>query len=152
MSNLGFCASYRDVTLFEASAVLSWDPVIQEDAFSQFSFDNADFNVRTMTGKGTFHSMGGIRCFTPHTAILDREIPKLTIVPIASELACAQKIDMQTFQKQNERGPANEPLREVYHEEDFQNAIQLSNHDMSWLLGIFLDYPPFLHGKGSWQQ
>lgn len=148
VSNLGFCASYRDVTLFEASAVLSWDPVIQEGAFSQFSFDNADFNVRTMTGKGTFHSMGGIRCFTPHTAILDREIPKLTIVPVASELACARKIVMQTFQKQNEGGLANEPLREVYHEEDFQNAIQLSNHDMSWLLGIFFGLPSFPAWQG----
>ena len=33
--------------------------------FTQFVFDNADFNVATLTGHNTFHSMGGIACVTP---------------------------------------------------------------------------------------
>ncbi|ELU15381.1 hypothetical protein CAPTEDRAFT_199459 [Capitella teleta] len=33
--------------------------------FFQFVFDNADFNVATISGHNTFHSMGGISCVTP---------------------------------------------------------------------------------------
>ncbi|ELT96415.1 hypothetical protein CAPTEDRAFT_203052 [Capitella teleta] len=33
--------------------------------FFQFVFDNADFNVATISGHNTFHSMGGIGCVTP---------------------------------------------------------------------------------------
>ena len=33
--------------------------------FTQFVFDNADFNVATLTGHNTFHSMSGIACATP---------------------------------------------------------------------------------------
>lgn len=32
-----------------------------EAQFRHFAFDNADFNVRTLTGHGTFHSLGGLR-------------------------------------------------------------------------------------------
>ena len=28
------------------------------DGFLQYVFDNADFNIRTIDGHGTFHSMG----------------------------------------------------------------------------------------------
>ena len=35
------------------------------DGFLQYVFDNADFNIRTIDGHGTSHSMGGIQCTTP---------------------------------------------------------------------------------------
>ena len=37
--------------------------------FTQFVLDNADFNVATLTGHNTFHSMGGIACVTPPGSI-----------------------------------------------------------------------------------
>ena len=33
--------------------------------FTQFVFDNADFNVATLTGHNSCHAMGSIACVTP---------------------------------------------------------------------------------------
>ncbi|KAJ8876968.1 hypothetical protein PR048_021420 [Dryococelus australis] len=35
----------------------------------KFVFDNADVNVRTLTELGTFHSLGGLNCVPPSTAV-----------------------------------------------------------------------------------
>ncbi|CAG9761451.1 unnamed protein product [Ceutorhynchus assimilis] len=59
VSHLGFCSTHSDVSQFEHSAVKSWNPDINEKSFSQFVFDNTDFNINTMTGKDTFHAMDG---------------------------------------------------------------------------------------------
>ena len=64
VSSFGFCSNYNDISLFEASAAMSWKPDVGKDAFCQYVFDNADFNIQTLSGKGTFHSMGGIKCIT----------------------------------------------------------------------------------------
>lgn len=34
---------------------------VKNDAFIQFVHDNADWNVETLDGKGTFHSMADVR-------------------------------------------------------------------------------------------
>lgn len=148
VSNMGFCSSYRDVSLFEASAVQSWNPLIDKGAFSQFSFDNADFNIKTMTGKETFHSMGGIRCFTPYTSVNDTNVPRLTVVPASTDIASTRRIQMQTFQRQSEGGLAKEPLKNVYQEVDFEKATEWSNHDIAWILGKFLHQPCFPGWQG----
>ena len=35
------------------------------DGFLQYVIDNANVNMRTIDGHGTFYSMGGIQCSTP---------------------------------------------------------------------------------------
>lgn len=60
LCSLGFCASYEEVGLFEASSIMGPGPTIQPNAFSQFVFDNADFNTNTLDGLRTFHAMGGM--------------------------------------------------------------------------------------------
>jgi len=69
LNSMGVCASYYEARRYEASAMATAPPTLQSDSFIQFVFDNADFNVRTMTGHGTFHSMGGIMCVTPGDAV-----------------------------------------------------------------------------------
>ncbi|KAJ8884963.1 hypothetical protein PR048_011159 [Dryococelus australis] len=44
---------------------------------NSISFDNANFNTKTMTGHNTFHSMGGVRCSTPALQISLHSIPRL---------------------------------------------------------------------------
>ncbi|GFY22945.1 hypothetical protein TNCV_2182061 [Trichonephila clavipes] len=43
-----FCASYKDATLYEASATFATPPEIKSGSFAQFVHDNADFNINTM--------------------------------------------------------------------------------------------------------
>ncbi|KAK9882608.1 hypothetical protein WA026_022237 [Henosepilachna vigintioctopunctata] len=70
--------------LFEISAIMRPALTIEQNSFSQFVFDNADFNTNTLDGLSTFHAMRGIHCVTPKTAIApDQVIPRLLRMPSA---------------------------------------------------------------------
>ena len=64
----GFSSSYSEVKRFEMSAACSQStaiPGITPGNFTQYVADNADHNVRTLDGLGTFHGMGIIAALTP---------------------------------------------------------------------------------------
>jgi len=62
----GFCCSYEEARRYQWSALYGSSPFpTNDDAFVQFVFDNADHNVKSLDGHGTFHSMGSIKCVTP---------------------------------------------------------------------------------------
>ncbi len=44
-------------------------------------YDNADFNVATVTGHNTFHSMGGIACVTPQGTVDEVPVKRTVSVP-----------------------------------------------------------------------
>lgn len=70
LSAFGFSSSYTDASLLELSTILqSEKPIIEKGTFCQFVFDNADFNVNTLDGLGTFHAMGGIMTATPYESV-----------------------------------------------------------------------------------
>lgn len=69
LSALGFSCSYKEATRLEQSAILHPEIPVQDNAFMQFVFDNADFNIDTLDGIGTFHTMGGIIAVTPATSV-----------------------------------------------------------------------------------
>ncbi|KAJ8878927.1 hypothetical protein PR048_019530 [Dryococelus australis] len=69
------------IQLLEMSTILHTQ-FNMNGSFSQFVFDNADFNVCTINGLNTFHAMGGIRCTAPESSVIRRtEIPRLTKIP-----------------------------------------------------------------------
>lgn len=70
--SIGVCSSYAEATTYLNCATVHSAPVIDESAFIQYVFDNADFNIRTLTGLGTFHSLGGIKCVSPSNAVTMR--------------------------------------------------------------------------------
>ncbi|KAK5650089.1 hypothetical protein RI129_001118 [Pyrocoelia pectoralis] len=65
LSKIGVSVPYSECLAFENSAITNNKDNVPEDSFIQFVFDNADFNIRTIDGHGTFHSMGGIMCISP---------------------------------------------------------------------------------------
>lgn len=65
LSKIGVSVAYSECLAFENSAITNNKDNVPEDSFIQFVFDNADFNIRTIDGHGTFHSMGGIMCISP---------------------------------------------------------------------------------------
>ena len=69
VNSLGHCSSYSEVSKFEAVVALTIKADIDQAAFIQFVFDNVDINVSTLDGHNTVHSMGGIQCVTPGTAV-----------------------------------------------------------------------------------
>ena len=63
LTNLGFCSSYYEAQTLEMSALMHAQPTFKSDSFSQFVFDNADFNASTIDGLNSFHAVGGIDGF-----------------------------------------------------------------------------------------
>ena len=61
---MSFSDDYKEVQRFE-QAMMSDEPTYNLNCFTQLVFDNADFNVATLTGHNTFHQMEGIACETP---------------------------------------------------------------------------------------
>ena len=63
LSEMGFCASYKEVLRFEKNAANCVAPdILGEDIDTSgtvllFVGDNVDHNIRTLDGKGTFHEM-----------------------------------------------------------------------------------------------
>lgn len=103
LSTLGFSASYKDTMILETSAIMRPDQLMLKDpsmSFVQFSFDNADFNVNTLDGTGTFHAMGGIMIVTPHNSSCpENKIDRLTKCTASELVQRNPPIQLETFQK-----------------------------------------------------
>uniref|UniRef100_A0A1B6ETH7 Uncharacterized protein n=1 Tax=Cuerna arida TaxID=1464854 RepID=A0A1B6ETH7_9HEMI len=69
LSLMGVCSSYHEAAVYQASLINAGTPIIHSNGFIQHVFDNADVNVRTIDGHGTFHAMGGIQCVTPGSCV-----------------------------------------------------------------------------------
>ena len=62
---MSFADDYKEVQRFEHASICASESSYHLDGFTKFVFDNADCNIATVTGHGTFHSMGGIAYITP---------------------------------------------------------------------------------------
>lgn len=71
--NLSFYSPYKEAQLYEAFAALQSETLINPGTCDQFVCDNADFNVDTLDGKGTFHYMGSIEIITPVSGVKAQE-------------------------------------------------------------------------------
>lgn len=81
----GFCASYHETLLYEASVAKFDDVRLKNGAFVQYVHDNADFDTNTIDGKNTFHNLGRIEIITPASSIEEkRPVPRLHSLPAAN--------------------------------------------------------------------
>ena len=82
LSYLGLCTSYHETLLFQSSVVNDPEQFkISDEAFIQFSFDNADHNTNILDSQNTFHAMGGIMCVTPSSSVTsESSIQKLNTI------------------------------------------------------------------------
>ncbi|XP_063235988.1 uncharacterized protein LOC134538524 [Bacillus rossius redtenbacheri] len=69
LSSMGVCVSYHEASIYMNSLINAGSPQVNEEAFIQYVFDNADINIRTLDGLNTFHAMGGIQCITPSASV-----------------------------------------------------------------------------------
>lgn len=92
-SNYGYTASYIETKRFRKSQAQHLKDTMEneeslaeklENCTIQFVYDNADHNVRTLDGSGTFHAMGGVMIITPYqTVTTNNYVPRLKQVPTA---------------------------------------------------------------------
>ena len=65
LNSLSFSDDYHEIQRLNTALMQSGVTDYDLGNCTQFIFDNADFNVNTLTGHDTFHAMGGLACVTP---------------------------------------------------------------------------------------
>lgn len=136
LSSLGFSSSYDEVSRFELSAVLHPDTSLKKNAFCQFIFDNADFNVNTLNGEGTFHAMGGIISVTPSTSVvLDQNINRVIKCSSEQYLSQIAPVEMRAFHKRKNCGLETIKVQDIAQLHPLPNETVLSQSDFMWLYG-----------------
>ena len=97
----GFSCSYAEVQMFERSAAVTQNTDLplqpDSDVFVQHSADNADHDIRTLDGHGTFHGMGIIAALTPGVtpAMI---IPRVKVT--AEDIAAVGSINIEYFRNE----------------------------------------------------
>lgn len=136
LSAMGFCAPYREITIFENSCIHRAESEILENSFSQFVFDNADFNTNTLDGRGTFHAMGGIHCVTPYTSIQrEKKIPRIVEINSASEVAQLGMVPVLSYNKHKSAGLQGITVADVEALRQLPSEILPTIPDLIWLYG-----------------
>lgn len=152
LSYLGFSASYYEASLLETSAVLQPQKTqVQEEAFCQFVFDNADYNIMTIDGTGTFHGMGGIMCVTPHHALFPQEsMKRLTQLSTAETVKKAGHVQLQTFGGSG--GLQDVTIEDLQKLNPISNEIVPLTTDVVWLYSKWIQDPSVPGWNGFMEQ
>ena len=97
---LGFADDYREVLRHYDAMIPSKEPDHDwEGGLVSFVFDNADINIRTHTGHGTWHVMGGISAITPGGNIIEPVFCRSTEVRSTLTLGKFAEIPLQRYRK-----------------------------------------------------
>ncbi|KAJ8891388.1 hypothetical protein PR048_010904 [Dryococelus australis] len=103
--NMGFPASYSELLKYESAITQHTPVVIDEKAFIQFVFENADHNVLTIDGKGTFHVMGGVKCVKPKSCVDARvQVPRPKLLLKYSKLGKFGVMQIKMYEKKYKAG------------------------------------------------
>lgn len=140
LSHLGLCSSYKEAMLYQVSSLYHPCPSLKSGAFAQYVFDNADFNINTIDGLNTFHSMGGIKIVTPLSAIERQEpIYRLKVMPTAQEISLIDKITFELYENTNVSGLKNIKVQsiDIPH---FEKSL-ISNADLLWIYAKWKTIP-----------
>lgn len=114
LNSLGFCVNMAVVHRYEFSVLSSEKrPSPHARSFTQFCFDNADFNTRTLDGRNTFHCMGGINCTAPAVVHPEPSLPRLREVPNASVIAAMGKFNISWYRKPPYSGLKDIEIKEL---------------------------------------
>lgn len=143
LCSLGFADDYREVQRLY-NAMLPTDEPEREWAGSlvNFVFDNADIDIRTLTGHGTWHAMGGIAGITPGGDYTEPVLPRSTTVRPAADVGRYAEIPLKNYRK-----PAVPGLKQVIigpqeHPNPNPPSLKLATLlDNLWMASYFLSDP-----------
>jgi len=140
LSRLGLCSTYHDIIKFETSSFIYPQTRVLENSFSQFVFDNADFNSCTINGLNTTHIMDGICCATPATSVIpDEPLIIVKTLPSAKDISKYGQVPIYYYEKGIESGLKNIEIRFLNQFTTFQRTTQhLQPIDVLWACGKYL--------------
>jgi hypothetical protein len=136
LSYLGLAATYKETSLYEASALFHPQPRISspdEGCFIQYVTDNADHNVATINGFNTFHSMGMIRIITPHDKMeSETKMIRLKKLPTEEEMFKVARIPIKFYEIIGIKGLKKVTVQNIDCNE-ISTSSMLRNADVLWL-------------------
>lgn len=108
LHTFGMCCSYDEARRYQASLLAAGTPFPNnEEAFVQFVFDNADWNVSSLDGKKSFHSMGGLKCTTPRSNTSSPHVLnvlRLKHTPSADHIGSYGHVPIKIYKKASKAG------------------------------------------------
>ena len=145
LNNVGFSESYVEVQRYEYSLFADMPDSVSEQGFAQFVFDNADFNIRTIDGHNTFHSMGGIKCITlvppSRTA---QTVKRVLNPPKSSVIGSFANIPVETYHKPLVKGLSKIVIKDIT--SPAMSMFNMELIDALWISGCVIGASP----RPSW--
>ena len=143
LNSMSFADDYKEVQRFESALISDGEPSYELDGFTQFVFDNADFNVATVDGHNTFHSMGGIACVTPPGIQETSPVKRNVKIPSAEVLGAFGHISIKTYSKPAVPGLQSvvvDPL--MVPDQELNPSCSATALDSLWVVGYVLELAP----------
>ena len=121
--------------------------------FVQFVFDNADFNVNTLNGKNTFHSMGGIACMTPGgTEDNNIVVPRNLNIPSAEVIGSFGNVPLLSYCKPSVPGLQSITIVDLTTTSVKPQTLMFADAlDTLWLAGYLVEKTPRTSWSGYMQ-
>ena len=147
LNNLGFSQSYWEVQWYEYSVMADQSDQQDPDGFLQHVFDNADFNIRTIDGHGTFHSMGGIQCSKPASNSGSVGATKRVLTPPeASVIGSYAEVPIKPYTQ-----PPSKALSKLTIKDPIEHEVATTvaeRFDVLWISGHTIQATP--HSSWAW--
>lgn len=141
LNAVGFSSSYTEILKMQKFAAVEPQRKKLENAYIQHSWDNADINVRTLNGHGTWHSMGGLECVTPaRCAIVTGNLPRGNFKMSAKELGHYGALPIKTYMKPKVNGLKYMIIESVDLNENSRSVRCSTNTEYLYLCGRLFDF------------
>jgi hypothetical protein len=135
LNGLGVSSSYHTVTNYEHAGAVYLNKALQSlqippDTLVQFMGDNADHNTQTLTGHGTFHTMG-MMMTTSRPVKLETVIPRVKVSRL--DILKAGQVDIKTFYTNDSHGPKIK-FDQLSLKSD--SELEIHDHDILWKTSV----------------
>ena len=141
LSSMNFSDDYTEVQRLEQALLSEEEPSYNLSGFKQFVFDNADFNVATISGHNTFHSMGGIACVTPPGTVKRSSIKRTLKLKTAEIIGSFGQIPVVTYRRPINSGLQSLMIRSLRNTEGNKEVRMAAALDSLWVIGYTMQVP-----------
>ena len=141
MSRFGFSVSYDEIKRFKQFVLKNDSTKVEMDkgAFSQWSADNVDHNIQTLSGKGSLHAMGIICSITAKnpTSLFRTQVLKREKVMKVSKICKGKAIQIKEYIPSETTGLSKLNFQELTSLKSKITVVQNSKIDYVWGSTVF---------------
>ena len=153
LSSLSFCENYTELKRLHSAISAAEVSPYDMSGFTQFIFDYADFIITTLTGHGTFHSLGGLVCATPVGTPVHPQLKRPTKVPSCQSSRKSGSVPIQRYNKRAKAGLATITVTPLQLEDIEIGALKKpKSMDLLWLASFGKELVPSVPNWNGFMQ